>query len=200
MITIHNLSIQFNGENLFDDVSFTIGDKDRIGLVGKNGAGKSTLLKILCGLQNADSGNIVISKHQTVGYLPQEMIPSSTTTVLQEAMKAFDEIKHLNLQLDSINKELSERKDYDSKDYERLLLNQEEINERLAIIDVNNAEPTARKILLGLGFRNEDFDRNMTEFSSGWQMRVELAKILLQKPNLMLQLLMKLHRQPYQAF
>ncbi len=186
MITIHNLSIQFNGENLFDDVSFTIGDKDRIGLVGKNGAGKSTLLKILCGLQNADSGNIVISKHQTVGYLPQEMIPSSTTTVLQEAMKAFDEIKHLNLQLDSINKELSERKDYDSKDYERLLLNQEEINERLAIIDVNNAEPTARKILLGLGFRNEDFDRNMTEFSSGWQMRVELAKILLQKPNLIL--------------
>ncbi|MBR1774669.1 MAG: ABC-F family ATP-binding cassette domain-containing protein [Bacteroidales bacterium] len=186
MITINNLSIHFNGENLFENVSFTIGDKDRIGLVGKNGAGKSTLLKILCGLQAADSGTIVKSKTQTVGYLPQEMIPSSTTTVLQEAMKAFDEIKELNSQLQAINTELTSRTDYNSKDYERLLLQQEEINEKLNIIDVNNAEPQAQKILLGLGFLHEDFNRNMTEFSSGWQMRVELAKILLQKPDLIL--------------
>ena len=186
MITINNLSIHFNGKNLFDNVSFTIGDKDRIGLVGKNGAGKSTLLKILCGLQSADSGTIVKSKTQTVGYLPQEMIPSSTTTVLQETMKAFDEIKRLRLDLNDINMQLSIRDDYTSKDYERLLLQQEEINQRLNIIDVNNAEPQAQKILLGLGFLHSDFTRNMTEFSSGWQMRVELAKILLQKPNLIL--------------
>ena len=186
MITINNLSVHFNGESLFDNVSFTIGDKDRIGLVGKNGAGKSTLLKILCGLQAADSGTIVKSKSQTVGYLPQEMIPSSTTTVLQEAMKAFSHIKTLQTELEEINKELLSREDYNSKDYERLLLRQEEINGKLNIIDVNNAEPQAQKILLGLGFLHEDFSRNMTEFSSGWQMRVELAKILLQKPNLIL--------------
>ena len=185
MITINNLSVHFNGESLFDNVSFTIGDKDRIGLVGKNGAGKSTLLKILCGLQAADSGTIVKSKSQTVGYLPQEMIPSSTTTVLQEAMKAFSHIKTLQTELEKINNELLSREDYDSKDYERLLLRQEEINGKLNIIDVNNA-PQAQKILLGLGFLHEDFSRNMTEFSSGWQMRVELAKILLQKPNLIL--------------
>ncbi len=186
MITINNLSINFNGEPLFDNVSFTIGDKDRIGLTGKNGAGKSTLLKILYGLQQPDSGTIVKSKTQTIGYLPQEMIPSSTTTVLQEAMKAFDEIHSLNNQLDTINNELTSRSDYTSKEYENLLLQHEQIINKLNIIDVNNAEPQAQKILLGLGFLHSDFTRNMTEFSSGWQMRVELAKILLKKPNLIL--------------
>jgi ATP-binding cassette subfamily F protein 3 len=186
MITINNLCVQFNGEKLFDNVSFTIGDKDRIGLVGKNGAGKSTLLKTICGKQRQESGTIVISKNQTIGYLPQEMVPSSTTTVLQEALKAFSEIKQLNDELNNINLELSQRKDYESKQYANLILRQAEINERLLVMDSNNCEPQAEKILLGLGFVHEDFNRNMTEFSSGWQMRVELAKILLRKPNLIL--------------
>lgn len=186
MITINNLSIHFNGDNLFDNVSFTIGDRDRIGLVGKNGAGKSTLLKIICGQQASDSGSIVVSKTQTIGYLPQEMIPSSTTTVLQEAMKAFDDIKSIQNRIDEIGLELAEREDYESKEYERLILEQSELNEKLILMDVSNAGPQAEKVLLGLGFTHEDFNRNMTEFSSGWQMRVELAKILLKKPNLIL--------------
>ncbi|MBQ7985635.1 MAG: ABC-F family ATP-binding cassette domain-containing protein, partial [Bacteroidales bacterium] len=186
MITINNLSIAFNGEKLFDNVSFTIGDKDRIGLVGKNGAGKSTLLKILCNRQQQDSGTVIMSKLQTVGYLPQEMVPSSSVTVLEEAMKAFDEIRQLQLQVEDINKQLLEISDYQSKAYENLLLMQDEINQRLNLADLNNAGPQAEKVLLGLGFKHGDFNRKMTEFSSGWQMRVELAKILLRKPNLIL--------------
>lgn len=186
MITINNLSISFNGNKLFDNVSFTIGDKDRIGLVGKNGAGKSTLLKILCKKFQADTGEIISSKSQTIGYLPQEMIPSCSTTVLQEAMKAFDNIKNISQRIENIALELSQREDYESKEYENLIIEQNELNEKLLLLDESNAQPQAEKVLLGLGFKHSDFNRNMTEFSSGWQMRVELAKILLRKPNLIL--------------
>ncbi|MDO5759633.1 MAG: ATP-binding cassette domain-containing protein [Bacteroidota bacterium] len=186
MININNLSISFNGDKLFDNVSFTIGDKDRIGLVGKNGAGKSTLLKILCGKSEYESGSIIMSKTQTIGYLPQEMIPSCSTTVLQEAMKAFEEIKNFSDRINQINHELSKREDYQSKEYENLIIEQNELNEKLLMLDSKTAEPQTEKVLLGLGFKREDFNRNMTEFSSGWQMRVELAKILLRKPNLIL--------------
>ena len=186
MITINNLSISFNGNKLFDNVSFTIGDKDRIGLVGKNGAGKSTLLKILCKKLQADTGEIISSKSQTIGYLPQEMIPSCSTTVLQEAMKAFDDIKNISQRIENIALELSQREDYESKEYENLIIEQNELNEKLLLLDESNAQPRAEKVLLGLGFKHSDFNRNMTEFSSGWQMRVELAKILLRKPNLIL--------------
>lgn len=186
MITINNLSISFNGDNLFDNVFFTIGDKDRIGLVGKNGAGKSTLLKILCKRQEADGGEIIISKSQTIGYLPQEMIPSCSTTVLQEAMKAFDDIKNISKRIDAIGLELSQREDYESREYENLIIEQNELNEKLVLMDESNAQPQAERVLLGLGFKHGDFDRSMTEFSSGWQMRVELAKILLRKPDLIL--------------
>jgi len=186
MITINNLSISFNGNKLFDNVSFTIGDKDRIGLVGKNGAGKSTLLKILCKKLQADTGKIISSKSQTIGYLPQEMIPSCSTTVLQEAMKAFDDIKNISQRIENIALELSQREDYESKEYENLIIEQNELNEKLLLLDESNAQPQAEKVLLGLGFKHSDFNRNMTEFSSGWQMRVELAKILLRKPNLIL--------------
>lgn len=186
MITINNLSISFNGNKLFDNVSFTIGDKDRIGLVGKNGAGKSTLLKILCKKLQADTGEIISSKSQTIGYLPQEMIPSCSTTVLQEAMKAFDDIKNISQRIENIALELSQREDYESKEYENLIIEQNELNEKLLLLDESNAQPQAEKVLLGLGFKHSDFNRNMTEFSSGWQMRVELAKILLRKPNLIL--------------
>lgn len=186
MITINNLSISFNGNKLFDNVSFTIGDKDRIGLVGKNGAGKSTLLKILCKKLQADTGEIISSKSQTIGYLPQEMIPSCSTTVLEEAMKAFDDIKNISQRIENIALELSQREDYESKEYENLIIEQNELNEKLLLLDESNAQPQAEKVLLGLGFKHSDFNRNMTEFSSGWQMRVELAKILLRKPNLIL--------------
>ena len=186
MITLNNISIHFNGEKLFDNISFTIGDKDRIGLVGKNGAGKSTLLKILYGQLSQDNGTIIKSKSQTIGYLPQEMIPSSTTTVLEETMKAFDEIKILNSELETLNNEIAQREDYESKDYERLLSDYEQQNQKLLMFDATNTRPQAEKVLLGLGFKHEDFTRNMTEFSSGWQMRVELAKILLRRPNLIL--------------
>lgn len=186
MITINNLSISFNGNKLFDNVSFTIGDKDRIGLVGKNGAGKSTLLKILCKKLQADTGEIISSKSQTIGYLPQEMIPSCSTTVLEEAMKAFDDIKNISQRIENIALELSQREDYESKEYEKLIIEQNELNEKLLLLDGSNAQPQAEKVLLGLGFKHSDFNRNMTEFSSGWQMRVELAKILLRKPNLIL--------------
>lgn len=186
MITINNLSISFNGNKLFDNVSFTIGDKDRIGLVGKNGAGKSTLLKILCKKLQADTGEIISNKSQTIGYLPQEMIPSCSTTVLQEAMKAFDDIKNISQRIENIALELSQREDYESKEYENLIIEQNELNEKLLLLDESNAQPQAEKVLLGLGFKHSDFNRNMTEFSSGWQMRVELAKILLRKPNLIL--------------
>lgn len=186
MITINNLSISFNGNKLFDNVSFTIGDKDRIGLVGKNGAGKSTLLKILCKKLQADTGEIISSKSQTIGYLPQEMIPSCSTTVLEEAMKAFDDIKNISQRIENIALELSQREDYESKEYEKLIIEQNELNEKLLLLDESNAQPQAEKVLLGLGFKHSDFNRNMTEFSSGWQMRVELAKILLRKPNLIL--------------
>ncbi len=186
MININNLSVSFNGDNLFDNIFFTIGDKERIGLVGKNGAGKSTLLKILCGKMEAESGDIVISKFQTIGYLPQEMIPSCTTTVLQETMKAFEEMKVYSNRVNQINEELSVREDYQSEEYERLIIECNELNEKLLLLDAKTVESQVEKVLLGLGFKRADFHRNMTEFSSGWQMRVELAKILLKKPNLIL--------------
>lgn len=186
MITINDISIFFGGNKLFDNVSFTIGDRDRIGLVGKNGAGKSTLLKIISSHISPDGGNIVISKNQTIGYLPQEMIPSSETTVFQETKKAFDDIKKIQQKLDNINETLLQREDYTSKEYAKLIEEQSELNERLMLLDITNADSQTEKVLLGLGFVREDFQRNMTEFSSGWQMRVELAKILLKKPNLIL--------------
>jgi ATP-binding cassette subfamily F protein 3 len=186
MITICNLSVQFSGISIFDSVNFVIDDKDRIGLVGKNGAGKSTLLKVLANLQQPESGTIVKSKDQSVGYLPQELIPSSTMSVIDEAMTAFIHIKQLEDQLQSLSDEISQRTDYQSKEYEKILHQHYEINERLHLLNVANSRGEAEKILLGLGFVHSDFERNINEFSSGWQMRVELAKILLQKPDIIL--------------
>lgn len=186
MITVNNLSISFSGIELFDNVSFVIADKDRIGLVGKNGAGKSTLLKILSKQQEPQTGTIIVSQSQTIGYLPQEMIPSSTMNILDETLTAFEEAKRLEKRIEKLNKEIAERTDYESEEYERLLHNQFEANERLVLIDAANAQAEAEKVLLGLGFSRSDFSRKISEFSSGWQMRVELAKILLKKPDIIL--------------
>lgn len=186
MITVNNLSIYFSGICLFDNVSFVIADKDRIGLVGKNGAGKSTLLKILSKLQEPETGSIIIPQSQTIGYLPQEMIPSSTMTVIEEALTAFEEVNLLELKIEALNKEITQRTDYQSEEYEKLLHLHCEANERLSLIDAANSRAESEKVLLGLGFSHSDFNRKITEFSSGWQMRVELAKILLKKPDVIL--------------
>lgn len=186
MITVNNLSVQFTGVNLFDNVSFVVGDRDRIGLVGKNGAGKSTLLKILANLQERETGTIIIPDDQSVGYLPQEMIPSSKVSVFDETMTAFVRVRQLEENLKKITSEIERRTDYESSDYEKLLNKHFETSEYLNLIGANNAEGEAEKVLLGLGFERSDFERKLDEFSSGWQMRVELAKILLQKPNFIL--------------
>lgn len=186
MITVNNLSVQFTGVNLFDNVSFVVGDRDRIGLVGKNGAGKSTLLKILANLQERETGTIIIPDDQSVGYLPQEKIPSSKVSVFEETMTAFVRVRQLEDNLKKITSEIERRTDYESSDYEKLLNKHFETSEYLNLIGANNAEGEAEKVLLGLGFERSDFERKLDEFSSGWQMRVELAKILLQKPNFIL--------------
>ena len=186
MIAINNLSVQFTGTNLFDNVTFNIGDRDRIGLVGKNGAGKSTLLKIIAGWQSPETGTIVIAKDQTVGYLPQEMIPNGTMSILNEALTAFSKIDELEQHLENLTQEIANRTDYESADYEQLLNRHNECMERLSILGGNNRQEMAEKVLLGLGFKHSDFGRMITEFSSGWQMRVELAKILLKHPDFIL--------------
>ena len=186
MISVNNLSVQFTGVNLFDDVTFNINDRDRIGLVGKNGAGKSTLLKILCRQQEPETGTIVIASGQTVGYLPQEMVPDSVGTVIDETMTAFEQIDALERQQESLTAEVAERADYESADYERLVSRLHEVTEQIAMLGGSNRRELAEKILLGLGFRHSDFDRLVAEFSGGWQMRVELAKLLLKRPDFLL--------------
>lgn len=186
MISINNLSVQFTGTNLFDNVTFNINDRDRIGLVGKNGAGKSTLLKIIAGLQQPETGTIIVAKDQTIGYLPQEMIPNSNRTIIDEALTAFEQIDTLEAELQKLTNEIANRTDYDSKEYELLLNRHHDVNEHIIMLGGNNRQEQTEKILLGLGFVHSDFVRPITEFSGGWQMRVELAKILLKHPNFIL--------------
>ena len=186
MIAVNNLSVQFTGTNLFDNVTFNIADRDRIGLVGKNGAGKSTLMKIIAGQQTPETGTIVIAKDQSVGYLPQEMIPNGSMSVLNEALTAFAHIDQLETELQNLTQQIADRTDYESADYEKLLNRHNDCMERIAMLGGNNRQEMAEKVLLGLGFRHSDFDRPITEFSSGWQMRVELAKILLRHPDFIL--------------
>ncbi len=186
MISINKLSIHFTGTYLFDDVSFIINDKDRIGLVGKNGAGKSTLLKILSGEMEPESGEIVKTTGQTVGYLPQEMIPDSKRNVFNEALTAFEEALSLLKKVKELTKEISERTDYETDAYLQLVHLFSEADERFRLIGGHTMQADTEKILLGLGFLKADFDKPMIAFSSGWQMRVELAKILLKKPDTIL--------------
>ncbi len=186
MIAVNQLSIHYTGNPVFEDVSFVIGDRDRIGLVGKNGAGKTTLLKILSGQLSPDTGEIVYSQETTIGYLPQEMLITSGKTVLEEAMTAFDKILSLQAEADHLLEEISSREDYESTEYHRLLQRLEELNTRIHTLGGGNLESDAARVLDGLGFRSSDLHRPLTEFSSGWKMRVELAKILLQNPSVIL--------------
>ena len=178
--------MQFTGEDLFTDINFMICEKDRIGLVGKNGAGKTTLIRLLCGLEQPYKGDVIMSDDVTIGYLPQEKNVHSTKTVLDEAMTAFEEYYEIERQLAKLQDELSNREDYESASYQRLCEKMSHLNERLAIMGGHSIEGEAEQILIGLGFDHNDMQRQMNEFSNGWQMRVELAKILLRKPKLLL--------------
>ena len=186
MITVNSLSIHFTGDDLFRDVSFVVGDNDRIGLTGKNGAGKSTLLKILAGMQEPEKGSIIVSSGHRIGYLPQELFVSSSRSVWEETLTAFTELHKLEATIEELNKNLAERDDYESASYYKLSSQLSEFTEHLHLLGISNIDSETEKVLLGLGFDDTDFTRSMTEFSSGWQMRVELAKILLQKPEVML--------------
>lgn len=186
MISVQNLSMHFTGDDLFTDITFLIREKDRIGLVGKNGAGKTTLLKLICGLEQPSKGEVVVPQGVTIGYLPQEKNVNSTKTVLEEALMAFDEFHQLERESERLQQELAERTDYESAQYQKLIVKLTNITDRLTLLGGNSIEGEAERILVGLGFDHDDMLRPMCEFSNGWQMRVELAKILLKKPNLLL--------------
>jgi len=186
MISVEQLTVEFGGSPLFDEISFLVNPKDRIALVGKNGAGKTTLLKIFAGKLQPTRGRITVPKDVTIGYLPQHMIHNDGTTVMQEAEKAFEHITSLQSDIDRMSQELADRTDYDSADYHRLIDKLTHANEHLQIIGNGNFYGEIEKTLLGLGFLRTDFDRQCSEFSGGWRMRIELAKILLQRPDVLL--------------
>ena len=186
MISVEQLTVEFGGSPLFDEISFLVNPKDKIALVGKNGAGKTTLLRIFAGKQNPTKGKVTIPKDLTIGYLPQHMIHNEGATVMQEAEKAFEHITELHAQIEQMNVDLAERTDYESDDYQQLLEKLTHDNEHLQIIGNGNFQGEIEKTLLGLGFLRSDFDRQCSEFSGGWRMRIELAKILLQRPDVLL--------------
>jgi ATP-binding cassette subfamily F protein 3 len=186
MISIHKLSVNFTGDFLFKDVSFVVGDRDRIGLVGKNGAGKSTLLKIIHKELEPETGVMVITAGFKTGYLPQEMANNFSRNVWEETVSAFIEQKQLEKQIVHITEQLSLREDYESEEYHKLAQQLSDFTERFHILGGSTMDADAEKVLLGLGFKSTDFGRPLNEFSSGWQMRVALAKILLQKPEIIL--------------
>lgn len=186
MILIDKLSVEFGVKPLFTDVSYVINRHDRIALVGKNGAGKSTMLKIIAGLQQPTSGRVSKPKDLSIGYLPQVMVLSDSLTVRQETEKAFSDTITLEQHLDSLNQQLADRTDYESAEYQELIEEMTNLNEQLSMINSNNRDAEIEKTLLGLGFERKDFDRPTSEFSGGWRMRIELAKILLQRPDLLL--------------
>lgn len=186
MISLNKLSINFTGDFLFKEISFVAGDRDRIGLVGKNGVGKSTLLKIIHKIIEPTSGNMIITSGYKTGYLPQEMAADFHTTVWEETMSAFVEQKELEQKIARITAQLSEREDYESDEYVHLAQQLSDFTDRFHYLGGNNMEGDTEKVLLGLGFKSTDFHRMLSEFSSGWQMRVALAKILLQHPEIIL--------------
>ena len=186
MISVEGLKVEFNATPLFEDVSYVINKKDRIALVGKNGAGKSTMLKILAGIQQPTSGIVAVPRECTVGYLPQVMILSDERTVMQEAEQAFEHIFEMQADIERMNRQLAERTDYDSEDYQKLIDRFTHENERFLMMGGTNYRGEIERTLQGLGFSREDFDRSTSEFSGGWRMRIELAKLLLRRPDVLL--------------
>lgn len=186
MISIQNLKVEFSAKSLFDNINYVINPRDRIALVGKNGAGKSTMLKIIAGLQTPTSGSVAIPRDVTVGYLPQHMEVSDTLTVEQEVRKAFARVDALHAELDEVNGRLAECTDYESREWHELVDRMTALNDRLAFEESENHEAEMERTLTGLGFLRSDFTRPTSEFSGGWRMRIELAKLLLQRPDVLL--------------
>ena len=186
MVSINNLSVEFSAKSLFDNISYVINRKDKIALVGKNGAGKSTMLKIIAGLQQPTSGTVSAPQDVTIGYLPQQMEISDTLTVIEEVRKAFSHVDEMKARLDRLNNELATRTDYESDSYQELIEQMTSLSEILAIEESENSIAEMEKTLIGLGFDRKDFNRPTSEFSGGWRMRIELAKILLQRPDVLL--------------
>ncbi len=186
MISVQNLSVEFSAKSLFDNISYVINRRDRIALVGKNGAGKSTMLKIIAGLQRPTSGQVAVPQDTTIGYLPQQMKLSDTKTVIEEVREAFSHVDKMGERLDRMNAELAVRTDYESPDYQRLIDDIADLSERLVMEQSENAEAEMEKTLTGLGFLRSDFNRMTSEFSGGWRMRIELAKLLLRRPDVLL--------------
>jgi ATP-binding cassette, subfamily F, member 3 len=186
MISVNKLAVRFGGRVLFEDVNFQITPGDRIGLTGRNGAGKTTLLKILAGINPPSEGEVAKPREFAIGYLPQEFHHNSTRSIRQEAWTAFEEIQRLEEKLEKIQLDLSTREDYESDSYMDLIQDLNDTQQRFEVLGGYNAQELVERVLKGLGFSEEDLDRPMSEYSGGWQMRVELAKLLLQKPNLLL--------------
>ncbi|MBR5240670.1 MAG: ABC-F family ATP-binding cassette domain-containing protein [Muribaculaceae bacterium] len=186
MISINGVSVEFGATPLFDNISYIINKRDRIALVGRNGAGKSTMLKIIAGVQNPTGGNVSVPKGITIGYLPQHMPVSDTQTLIKETEMAFAEIFEMQKHIEELNTALAERTDYESKEYHDIIDELTIANEHMAIMGAMNYQAELEKTLIGLGFSRDDFDRPTSEFSGGWRMRIELAKILLRRPDLLL--------------
>jgi len=186
MISINSLTVAYGGFVLLNDINFHISENDKIGLVGKNGAGKSTILKLICGLQNPTNGKVAVPNDMKIGYLPQIMEHHKGHTVIDEAMTAFADMFALEDELEKITAELAERQDYESDEYQNLIIKMNEVNDRLAYTRSDNPQVQAERTLLGLGFKYEELTRNTETFSQGWNMRIELAKILLSKPDVLL--------------
>ena len=186
MISVEGLTVEFGGFTLFDDVSFVVNKKDRIALVGKNGAGKSTMLKIFAGLQSPTAGTISVPKETTIGYLPQQMKLADTQTVREEAEQAFEHIHEMEKEMERLNLQLAERTDYETESYQKLIDRVTHLTEHFQMMGGNNYHAELERTLIGLGFTRNDFDRPTSEFSGGWRMRIELAKLLLRKPDVLL--------------
>lgn len=186
MISVDGLAVEFSGETLFSDVSFVVNENDKIALMGKNGAGKSTMMKIIAGAQKPTRGKVNAPKDAVIAYLPQHLLTEDDCTVFEEAAKAFKEIFSMRDEIDSINKQLETRTDYESAEYSGLIDRVSDLGEKFYAIEEINYDGEIEKALKGLGFKREDFHRQTSEFSGGWRMRIELAKILLQKPDLIL--------------
>lgn len=186
MVSVDALTVEFGGTTLFKDISFVINPKDRIALMGKNGAGKSTLLKILAGVRQPSRGNVSVPKDCTICYLPQHMMTEDHRTVFEEASQAFAHLKEMEAEIDAMNQELATRTDYESDSYMSLIERVATVSEKFYAIDMTHFEEDVEKALLGLGFKRSDFSRSTSEFSGGWRMRIELAKLLLQNPDVLL--------------
>jgi len=186
MITVNDIAVEFGGTTLFSEVTFAINENDKIALMGKNGAGKSTLLKIVAGVNKPTRGNISAPKEAIIAYLPQHLLTADNATVFDETAKAFEDVFKMKAEIDELNEQLTVRTDYESDEYMKLIERVSELSEKFYAIEEINYEAEVEKVLKGLGFEREDFTRKTSEFSGGWRMRIELAKILLKKPDLIL--------------